>query len=132
MGSNFRSIGLLLILFLTLLITNCTKAKNYPFIVKNYTNYKLEHVDIEGNKVTVNPMDTAGLPVIVSLEKRLIRTGMQIYVLEFSDNSGTYKHNSGINAYINDLSTTKNVISINLKDKQNFPNEVFQIRVSSN
>jgi hypothetical protein len=131
MRDNFlisRFIGFLLF---TLAIGGCTKTNNYLFVIKNYTHYKLDEIDIEGSKASVGAMDTTGFPLTVRLEKRIIRTGMQLYVLQFSDSVNTYKHNLGINTYVNDLSDKENILEIRLLDAPSFPDKVFDYRLFS-
>jgi hypothetical protein len=114
------------ILLLMVVCCGCCKTNTYLFLVKNFTNYTLTKVDIEGNNVTVAAMDTIGVPITIILDKYWVRTGMQISVQEYSDNLGAYQHNSGINSYVNDLSSTVNVLKITLAPNPVFPDNVFQ------
>jgi hypothetical protein len=121
----------IVLLLLPFLFGNCTKTCSLPFVIKNYTPYTLTKVNIDDNIVSVQPMDTVGVPITIKVKKPWYRIGMNAAVLEFSDSAGTYKHNRGIYMRVKDMSETENIMRIRLLPDPVFPEVVFEYRLAS-
>jgi hypothetical protein len=131
-----------LVLLLSLSIS-CKKERDYKFLVKNNTNYRIDNIAFTGCGIMAKGMyvdpNSESQPFIISFNRLSCPVGrllvnpahLDIHLRKYSDSLGEHNYNSGSEIQIKDLlKNSTNIVQINLATNPYNSNDIFSIDIN--
>ncbi len=126
-----------ILILIPIVISSCSKARDYEFVVYNATDYKIDIFKIGSGKrkieISVKPNDTSEVFVYEfdGTYFNFTEPLLGLHVYEYSDSINTYNNGIGQLASIPDLrKKSTNIIDISLREDAMERDCIFEIKVN--